>query len=77
MEYREWKRMEEAIDSHYRGFAIEPIVYSAKNKLDPFQHTIIKYVTRCHTKHDSPIEDIDKAIDVLQKYKKYLTTGNL
>jgi len=39
-----------AIDAHYTKLAIQPIEYSMHNKLDPMQHTIIKYVTRFRDK---------------------------
>ena len=38
------------IDAHYTKLAIQPMQYSMDNKLDPMQHTIIKYVTRFRDK---------------------------
>lgn len=35
---------------HYTDCAIQPFEYSMANKLDPMQHTIIKYVTRFRAK---------------------------
>ena len=56
---------------HYTKLAIQPMQYSMKNKLDPLQHTIIKYVTRFRDK--AGIEDLEKAkhcIDMLIEYEK-------
>ncbi len=39
------------IDKHYKQLPIQPFEYSYKNKLDPLQHTIIKYVTRFRDKN--------------------------
>jgi len=55
---------------HYTKLKIQPMEYSMANKLDPCQHTIIKYVTRCRDK-GTPIEDLDKAshcIDLLKEF---------
>lgn len=38
------------IDAHYSKHPIQPIHYSMLNKLDPMQHTIVKYVTRFRDK---------------------------
>jgi hypothetical protein len=35
---------------HYSKLRIQPMEYSMANKLDPCQHTIIKYVTRFRDK---------------------------
>lgn len=51
---------------HYKKLAIQPMEYSFRNKLDPCQHTIIKYVTRFRDKNGK--EDLIKArhcIDML------------
>ena len=56
---------------HYTKLAIQPMQYSMKNKLDPLQHTIIKYVTRFRDK--AGIEDLEKAkhcIDMLIEYER-------
>ena len=56
---------------HYTKLAIQPMQYSMKNKLDPLQHTIIKYVTRFRDK--AGIEDLEKAkhcIDMLIEFEK-------
>ena len=52
--------------NHYLKLAIQPIQYSMKNKLDPLQHTAIKYITRFRDK--AGLEDLKKArhaIDML------------
>lgn len=51
---------------HYKSMSIQPIEYSFHNKLDPCQHTIIKYVSRFREKGRQ--EDLEKAkhcIDLL------------
>ena len=56
---------------HYTKLAIQPMQYSMKNKLDPLQHTIIKYVTRFRDK--AGIEDLEKAkhcIDMLIEFER-------
>jgi len=54
--------------SHYKDMAIQPMEYSIANKLDPLQHTAIKYVSRHKAKNG--VEDIDKAIHCLQMIKE-------
>ena len=52
--------------THYTDMAIQPFKFSMANKLDPMQHTIVKYVTRFRAKNG--IEDLRKAkqtIDLL------------
>jgi hypothetical protein len=56
---------------HYTKLAIQPMQYSMNNRLDPLQHTIIKYVTRFRDK--TGIEDLEKAkhcIDMLIEFEK-------
>lgn len=56
---------------HYTKLAIQPMLYSMKNGLDPLQHTIIKYVTRFRDK--AGIEDLEKAkhcIDMLIEFER-------
>lgn len=51
---------------HYKKLAIQPMLYSFRNKLDPCQHTAIKYITRFREKEG--IKDLEKAkhcIDML------------
>ena len=57
--------------NHYTKLAIQPMRYSMENKLDPLQHTIIKYVTRFRDK--AGIEDLEKAkhcIDMLIEFER-------
>jgi len=57
--------------SHYRTMEIQPMEYSMKNKLDPCQHTIVKYVSRFRDK--GGIEDLEKAkhvIDMLIEFER-------
>ena len=56
---------------HYSKLKIQPMIYSYHNKLDPLQHTIIKYVTRFRDKNG--IRDLEKAkhcIDMLIELEK-------
>ncbi len=50
---------------HYTKCAIQPFEYSMANKLDPLQHTIVKYVTRFRDKNG--VEDLQKARDCIDK----------
>ena len=57
--------------THYTDMKIQPFQFSMANKLDPMQHTIIKYVTRFRDKNG--IQDLEKAkqtIDLLIAYEK-------
>ena len=49
---------------HYTDCVIQPFEYSMANKLDPMQHTIIKYVTRFRSKNG--IVDLEKAKHTLE-----------
>ena len=49
---------------HYTDCAIQPFEFSMANKLDPMQHTIIKYVTRFRSKNG--IVDLEKAKHTLE-----------
>ena len=56
--------------SHYKDMPIQPMWFSYKNKLDPLQHTIIKYVCRFRDKAGKI--DLEKArhcIDLLIEYE--------
>ena len=50
--------------NHYKDMAIQPMEYSMLNKLDPCQHTIIKYVSRFRNKNG--IDDLKKAIHCIE-----------
>tara|TARA_R110002020_G_scaffold401505_1_gene611753 strand:- start:249 stop:482 length:234 start_codon:yes stop_codon:yes gene_type:complete len=56
--------------NHYIKMKIQPMEYSMSNRLNPMQHTVIKYVTRVDLK-DNGDEDIDKAIHTLQLWKQW------
>jgi len=61
---------------HYKTMAIQPIEYSFANKLDPCQHTIIKYISRFRNKNGR--EDLEKAkhcIDLLIQLEYGDTNG--
>lgn len=56
---------------HYTDMKIQPFEFSMANKLDPMQHTIVKYVTRFRAKNG--IQDLEKArhvIDLLIEWEK-------
>lgn len=50
--------------NHYKDMAIQPMTYSMKNKLDPCQHTAIKYISRFRDKDG--IKDLRKAIHCIE-----------
>ena len=56
--------------NHYTKMKIQPMEFSMANKLNPMQHTIIKYVTRVDLKGNGD-EDIEKAIHTLQLWKQW------
>lgn len=62
-----WSRQEAG--SHYTDMAIQPFEYSMKNKLDPLQHTAIKYITRFRQK--GGIEDLKKAIHCVEMLMEF------
>ena len=52
--------------NHYKKYPIQPMEYAFKNRLDPLQFSIVKYVTRFRDKKGK--EDLEKAkhcIDML------------
>ena len=58
--------------SHYSSMAIQPLVFAVCNNLDPFQTLALRYLVRDKA---SPVEDIDKAIDMLEMRKEWLQNG--
>lgn len=58
--------------NYYTKLAIQPMRYSMENKLDPCQHTIIKYVTRFRDK--GGMQDLLKAKHVLEMLIEYAET---
>ena len=52
--------------NHYSKLAIQPMEYAFKNRLDPLQFSVVKYITRFRDKNGK--EDLEKAkhcIDML------------
>jgi hypothetical protein len=49
--------------THYKGLAIGPLEYAFKNKLDPAQFSVVKYVTRFRDKAGK--EDLLKARHII------------
>ena len=54
---------------HYTDLAMQPMEYSMRNKLDPCQHTAIKYITRF--KDDGGAVDLDKAAHCIEMLKDF------
>ena len=54
---------------HYTDLPIQPMEYSMRNKLDPCQHTAIKYITRF--KEDGGAVDLDKAAHCIEMLKDF------
>lgn len=50
--------------SHYKDMPIQPIEYAFKNKLNPLQFNVVKYVSRYANKNGK--KDLEKAIHCLQ-----------
>lgn len=48
---------------HYKTMVIQPLEYAIFNKLGPGEHLVLKYISR---DKNSRIEDLQKAIDVLE-----------
>ena len=56
---------------HYTMLPIQPFQYSMANKLDPLQHTIIKYVTRFRDKGgEADQEKAKHCLDLLIAYER-------
>jgi len=53
---------------HYKKLAIQPIEYAMKNKLDPCQANVVKYVTRFRDKNG--LIDLEKAEHYIQMLKE-------
>ena len=60
---------------HYKDLAIQPMEYSMANKLDPLQHTVIKYVTRFRNK--AGIDDLKKAIHSIEMLIEHEEEANV
>lgn len=61
--------------SHYKDFPIQPIEFAMMNRLNACQAKVVKYV--CRKKGDTAkrLEDLDKAIHVIELYKQLLIAG--
>lgn len=71
-----WKPMNTQVGgAHYKKLKIQPMRYSMENKLDPIQHTVIKYVTRFRDK--GGVQDLEKAKHCIDMLIQYELTGNL
>lgn len=57
---------------HYLSMPIQPLEFSMANQLDACQHSIIKYITRRKGDKAKRLEDIDKAMHVLEYYKQWI-----
>lgn len=61
--------------THYKGFKIQPIEFAMVNNLDACQAKVLKYVCRKKGDKAKRMEDLDKAIHVIQLYKQLITEG--
>lgn len=50
--------------AHYKSMGIQPVEFAHANKLDFFQGSVVKYVTRFRTKNGKA--DLEKAIHFLE-----------
>lgn len=76
LDLEKWKPMNVQIGgNHYKKLKIQPMRYSMENKLDPLQHTIVKYVTRFRDK--GGVQDLEKAKHCLDMLIQYELTGEL
>ena len=60
---------------HYKTLAIQPIEFSVRNNLNALQHTAIKYVVRRKGDRAKRVEDLNKAIHVLEMYREAVEQG--
>lgn len=58
--------------THYSHVPLQPLVIAACNNLDPFQTHALKYMMR---DKENSVQDIDKAIDILEMRKEWLQNG--
>ena len=71
-----WKPSDVQIGGdHYKKLKIQPMRYSMENKLDPLQHTAIKYLTRFRDK--GGVQDLEKAKHCIDMLIQFELTGNL
>ena len=62
---------------HYKGFVIQPIEFAMVNGLNACQAKAVKYVCRKKGDTAKQLEDLDKAIHVIQLYKELLQHGKV
>lgn len=55
--------------THYQNFEIEPLEFIEKNNIPFLEGNVIKYT--CRHSYKNGIEDINKAIDYLERIKKF------
>ena len=54
---------------HYLKYKIDPLDFAMENNLNACQTKVVKYVTRYKDKGGGA--DLDKAINILERLKKY------
>jgi len=62
--------------SHYTTMKIQPLEYCMANEMNACQTKIIKYVSRRKGDKTKQLEDLDKAIHVLQYYKEWIAQND-
>jgi len=63
--------------NHYKGMKIQPLEFALVNRLDAAQSKVVKYVCRVKGDLAKRLEDLDKAIHVIQVYKQLLADGKI
>lgn len=63
--------------SHYKDFVIQPIEFAMQNGLNACQAKVVKYVCRKKGDLKKQLEDLDKAIHVIELYKQLLNDGKV
>lgn len=57
--------------SHYAKWAIEPITFIMRNKMEFWRGNIIKYATRAGSKKYDGMDEIESEITDLEKVRRY------
>lgn len=55
--------------NHYKGFAIQPIVFATLNNLNPCQYSVLKYV--CRYKGKNGKQDLEKALHFIDLFSEF------
>jgi hypothetical protein len=63
--------------NHYKEMAIQPIEFAIKNGLNACQSKAIKYIVRNKGDKAKRIEDLKKAIHVIELYIGFIEDGTL